>query len=301
MESLATGLAKGLDSYLQLNNKNQQEVGMANYKSQLETQKNETETKYKQSLEGTITPDSGKELFSKVSPEFGDAAYNALTQFKTKNGRDMTLKEANDTLDPIMKSLESKNSKSNIKHYMGNDPEGNAIFSDNSGNMFGPDGNIYSGKVLPKSSTMPTSSTRSSAEFATTILPHITEMRSLIAEADKAGYIGPGAGRVYNQFMAGKIGSTGDDKADMLLGKLRSMDSLLKTGAMRVHFGSRGGQNMYEHFSQMLNTGKQSAALLNGSLDTMENFMKGYADAGNLGGEKHAPTSTNKDPLGLGI
>jgi hypothetical protein len=126
----------------------------------------------------------------------------------------------------------------------------------------------------------PTSSTKASAEFATTIIPHIDTMRNLITEADSLGYIGPASGRVYNEFLAGKVGSTGDPNADQLLGKLRAYDSLLKTGAMRVHFGARGGQQMYEHFSDLLNSGKQSASILNGTLDGIEDFMQGYAEAG---------------------
>lgn len=137
----------------------------------------------------------------------------------------------------------------------------------------------------------PTSSTRASAEFASTIIPHIDSMRNLIEDADSRGYIGPAAGRIYGDFLAGRVGSTGDKEADQLLGQLRSYDSLLKTGAMRVHFGARGGTQMYDHFSDMLNTGKQSAAMLNGSLDTIEDFMKGYADAGKPGGLNTLPNN----------
>ncbi len=125
----------------------------------------------------------------------------------------------------------------------------------------------------------PTSQTKSTAEFARTIIPHIDTLRNLVEEADQKGYIGPAAGRVYGEFLAGKVGSTGDREADQLLGRLRATDSLMKTGTMKVHFGSRGGSQMYDHFSDMLNTGKQSKAVLNGALDGIEEFMQGYSDA----------------------
>ncbi len=287
-----TGMSSAFDQYLKGNVQEQQNVSQYGQEKAIDAQyADKTE-------EGKLTPEMAGSLFSQVSPEFGQAAQKAVTDFKTANNRDMTIKEANSALDPVMKALEIKNKPSApSKYYMGNDPDGNAIFGDKNGNMFGPDGSAYQGKVLPKSSNMPTSSTRSSSEFATTILPHIDEMRQMIKDADSKGYIGPAAGRVYGQFMAGKVGSTGNDDADQLLGKMRAMDSLLKTGSMRVHFGARGGANMYDHFSDMLNTGKQSAAMLNGSLDTMQKFMEGYAAAGKPAG--NSKPENNNDPLGI--
>lgn len=166
--------------------------------------------------------------------------------------------------------------------FVGNSADGTPVLMNKQGEFkLGDVGGTGNSPVLPKSSTMPTSQARSTAEFAETVLPHIDEMRSLIQQADAAGYIGPAAGRIYGEFLVGKVGSTGDAQADQLLGHLRAVDSLMKTATMKVHFGSRGGQQMYDHFSEMLNTGKQSAATLNGALDGIESFMQGYAQAGN--------------------
>lgn len=134
--------------------------------------------------------------------------------------------------------------------------------------------------ILPKSATQQTAAVRDSAAYAKTLLPHIQQMRDTIAQADAKGYIGPAAGRVYGEFLTGKVGSTGNADADQLLGNLRAQDSLLKSGALKVHFGSRGGQAMYEHFSDILNSGKQSAQTLNGALNGVQEFIQGYADAG---------------------
>lgn len=184
------------------------------------------------------------------------------------------------------------------KVFIGNDEEGNPLFADKGGTI--TPGSVPSGgPVLPKSSTIPTASTRASAEFADSIVPHIKEMRNLVSEADQKGYIGPAAGRVYNQFMSGKVGTTGNPDADKLLGRLRASDSLLKTGAMRVHFGARGGTQMYDHFSDLLNSGRQSAAMLNGSLDTLESFMQGYSDAGKPKGGRARSGGAKGDPLGI--
>lgn len=176
-------------------------------------------------------------------------------------------------------SSKGGSSSTGSQHYIGNAEDGSPVNQDKQGNFF-VNGQPYNGKILSKSSETATASTRSSAEFAKTVVPHIQDMRNLVKEADQKGYIGPAAGRAYNQFMAGSVGSTGNPDADKLLGRLRATDSLLKTGAMKAHFGARGGQQMYDHFSELLNSGKQSAAMLNGSLDTLESFMQGYADAG---------------------
>lgn len=165
------------------------------------------------------------------------------------------------------------------RNFIGNDAQGNPLFADKEGNISLGKVPGAGGHVLPKTSTMPTSQTRASGEFADTLMPHIQHMRELIQAADAKGYIGPAAGRGYSDFLVGKVGTTGNPEADNLLGELRATDSLVKTAAMKVHFGSRGGQEMYDHFSNMLNTGRQSAAVLNGSLNGIQSFMQGYSDA----------------------
>jgi hypothetical protein len=192
------------------------------------------------------------------------------------------------------------------KTFVGNDSQGRPLFADKAGNI--SLGNVPGGgPVMPKSSTMPTSSTRGSAEFASALVPHVQQMRNLIQQADAKGYIGPVAGRVYGDFLAGKVGTTGNPDADALLGNLRTTDSLIKSGMLRTHFGARGGQQMYQNFSNMLNSGKQTAAMMNGSLDSMSSFLKGYAQAGNTGqiqsdGNPNVDSGVpgqSSDPLGL--
>lgn len=139
----------------------------------------------------------------------------------------------------------------------------------------------------------PTSSMQTMGQTAATLIPHVQEMRDLIEQADKKGLIGPAAGRTMSDFLAGKLGSTGDPETDHLLGRLRSTDSLMKSGMLRTHFGAKGGQQMYGVFSNMLNTGKQSKPMLNGVLDTFESFAKGYAQAGGAGAPSGAANAGN--------
>src|SRR5947207_3753874 len=105
LSGLATGLAQGLTGYLQGNIQQKRQQENAQFQTGLQTQQAETLESYKQGLEGTMTPDMGSQLFSQVSPEFGQAAFKALTDFKQSKGRDMTIKEAGEALDPVMKGL----------------------------------------------------------------------------------------------------------------------------------------------------------------------------------------------------
>lgn len=114
--------------------------------------------------------------------------------------------------------------------------------------------------------------------MAKTLPVHIQELRDLIDEADQKGYIGPVAGRVYQEYLAGKVGSTGDPDADALLGHLKAADTLMASAMMRTHYGGRGAQQAYENFRNLLPNGG-SRELLEGSLDEFSKYIKGYSTA----------------------
>lgn len=297
LSGLVEGLSKGLTSYLQAGQQQQRQQQNFAFQQQQEQQTHATEGQTDIDQAGKVTPDMAEQLIPGAS--------KWIQSFQQQNNRLPTIKEANDGLLSVqekLKALENKN-KPTKKSYAGNDEEGNPILSDTEGKFYNSEGQPYTGKILPKSSTMPTSTTRSSAEFASTLMPHLDRLDQLIDQADKAGLVGPVKGRIFNDFLAGKIGSTGDPKTDALLGELRAFDSLAKSGTLKVHFGSRGGQQMYEKFNDMLNSGKQSATSMHGAIAGIRDFMKGYAQAGDVGqlrGGESAPESVDpKDPLGI--
>lgn len=123
-----------------------------------------------------------------------------------------------------------------------------------------------------------TQSSKSSAEFAGTLLPHIDEFEGLVHQAAQKNLIGPAAGRLNSQFLAGKIGSTGNPETDELLGQLKSEAMLLASGMTRMHFGARGGQQIVDKFSSLTDVNKLSEPLLRGDLKTMRTFAQGYRD-----------------------
>lgn len=143
-----------------------------------------------------------------------------------------------------------------------------------------PDGTV--GTTQTKTQLTPTSQTRASGEFAASVIPHIQDFKGQITVADQAGYLGPLRGR-YQQFMTGQIGSTGNDADDYMLGKLKSTRDFLASASMKAHVGNRGGGEMLEHFLSDMDTGKQSAAVLQGELDGLLPFMEGYVEAGKGG------------------
>lgn len=150
------------------------------------------------------------------------------------------------------------------------------------------------GLIGTSTTNVPPAQVRTTSVVAQQVLPHFDEVRSLINQADAKGLIGPRAGRVYSKFLAGKVGTTGDAEADKLLGDLRTKSSLLASAALKVHFGARGGQQMYEHFTKNLDTTFQSKALLEGELNGFQSFLESYANPnpqGNIGGAQQ-PTSS---------
>lgn len=138
--------------------------------------------------------------------------------------------------------------------------------------------------------TGPTAQSRNMAQMAATVAPHLDKLDALIDQADKAGYIGPAKGRVYRRLLAGEVGSTGDPKADRLLGNLVGANQLAASAMLRTHFGGRGAQQIMAKFQQQLSEGA-SAELLHGTLDEWRDYINSYSQMGGEG-QKVSPLDT---------
>lgn len=99
----------------------------------------------------------------------------------------------------------------------------------------------------------------------------IDEALKQVDAADKAGLLGPGAGRAYGQFLAGTVGSTGDEKKDTQLGALRSAISTLKISYPGAITGGAGGRgvSLTNRLDKVLNDEHMSASLIKGALTDM--------------------------------
>lgn len=126
--------------------------------------------------------------------------------------------------------------------------------------------------VLP----MLAGSQRAQRDSAQQVVSHFAETRTSIEEADKRGLLGPLQGR-WADFLAGKIGSTGNPENDQLLGDLRTDILLIKSGTTRAHFGARGGITYIEKMDEVLNSDKMSKAALLGSLTAAERWLSTYS------------------------
>lgn len=125
---------------------------------------------------------------------------------------------------------------------------------------------------------------------------HIDEIRAEIEEADRRGLLGPTLGR-WNEFLAGRAGSTGDEANDVLLGKLRMDVSAIKSGFAMVHGGARGGSSitLAQRWDKVMDSGKMSKGELMGALDGIQGWLNSYATDPTKA-EETKPASTDQKP-----
>ncbi len=135
------------------------------------------------------------------------------------------------------------------------------------------------------STSVPTMGTRTRAEFATGLLPHVDDAIALVKKMDKEGKLGPLKGR-WNEFLAGKVGA-GDAEFDAL----RTDIGLLQTGMMVPHVGARGGVSLISKFKGMVDSGKMDATGLTTSLGEWKKFLNTYQHEGELKGWGTEPES----------
>jgi hypothetical protein len=117
-----------------------------------------------------------------------------------------------------------------------------------------------------------TGTTRTMVETAPKVLDLVDRIKGQINDLDKSGALGPGMSR-WNEFWSGKVGTDNPQ-----FRALMTNTTLLSTLLMRMHMGARGGQQIMQHFDQMIGAGHQSAANLRSSLDQIElyaNDVKG--------------------------
>lgn len=126
--------------------------------------------------------------------------------------------------------------------------------------------------------------TRTREDLADRVSTHFDDIQQMLDEANKKGVLGPIAGRTYNDFLAGKIGTTGDAATDELLGELRQNLSLARSGLAQLH--GRGGANVgiVQGLEKNMDAGHMSYDELKGSLKAMKSWVDTYAKKKGSGG-----------------
>lgn len=129
------------------------------------------------------------------------------------------------------------------------------------------------GKVAgPESAT-----TKNRRDMATAVGSHFDDVSSLIDEADSKGLLGPIAGRTFADFMAGKVGSTGNAENDALLGDLRTSMSMIRSGTASLHGRTGANVGIAKDIEKKMDEGHMSAAELKGSLKALKSWVDTYA------------------------
>ena len=161
--------------------------------------------------------------------------------------------------------------------------------------MIGPDGKVLrlqpgqnapQGGMTPSgfsSINVPTSQTRTMAETAPKVQDLATRIGQLVDQQAKT--LGPAASR-WSEFMAGKVGAPNPEFT-----KLRTDVGLLQTALMRMHVGARGGEQIMEHFRNLIDVAKQSPENLKAAIGEIQEYAKQVAaevkrGSGAAGGEK---------------
>jgi len=143
-----------------------------------------------------------------------------------------------------------------------------------------------------KSPSAPTSSVKQQAQQSQDLVSLSKSVRDEIAKAQANGSLGPYSGRI-SELMTGKVGAD-----DPQFAKLRTLGAMYLTGAMKAHFGARGGQQMYDHFKALMDTGKMTEGDLLGAMDGFETFFGQYAKRVQSAGAAH--TGRNQPAQGGG-
>ena len=136
------------------------------------------------------------------------------------------------------------------------------------------------------SMNVPTSQTRAMAETAPKVIDLANRSEQLIDEQIKS--LGPAASR-WNEFMAGKIGAPNPEFT-----KLRTNIGLLQTSLMRMHVGARGGEQIMEHFRDLIDAAKQDPQNLKAALDEIKAYAQEVGASGGTGTAKETNEAASR-------
>lgn len=139
---------------------------------------------------------------------------------------------------------------------------------------------------------------RTRKNMADTVKEHVPQAMALIEEADQKGLLGPIMGR-WSDFLANRLGSTGDQDTDDLMGQLAFTMSGLRTGFANVHGGARGGGSiqMTEMWKAIYDSKFMSKDRLMGALKAEQDWLAKYGSQP----KGAAPPQDPNDPLSLGL
>jgi hypothetical protein len=118
----ASGLLSAIQGYLGGQMQQQRDLQTDKAKADIDVQKQLALAKGAQDMEGHVTPEMAHQMFSTISPEFGQAAANYADQFQKQNNRFLTVSEAKNGMDSVfekimkMKEMKGSNADKESNH-----------------------------------------------------------------------------------------------------------------------------------------------------------------------------------------
>lgn len=125
---------------------------------------------------------------------------------------------------------------------------------------------------------------------------HFEKTLQQLDEADKRGLLGPLKGRTMTEFMAGKVGTTGNAESDELLGRLRMNLGMLSTGVASLHGRAGANAGIAKEIQRKMDEGYMDPALIRGGLTSLKEWADRYAgDGKKSGGDSKKVTRYDMD------
>jgi hypothetical protein len=216
---------------------------------------------------GTTLPKDPKEAAERNANEYNDFA----TGMKAKN--------PNITPDEIARNWTQFKAQTNAQYEKA--PQTLMIDPSGMAQRITPGSHVAQGSTSASglsSENVDTAPTRQMQETAPKVIDLVDRTTQLIDQQIKS--LGPAASR-WSEFMAGKVGAPNPEFT-----KLRTNAALLQTLILRMHLGSRGGQQMMAHFKDLIDVGKQSPENMKAALEEIKayaNDVKKSTKEGNKG------------------
>jgi hypothetical protein len=114
-------------------------------------------------------------------------------------------------------------------------------------------------------------------DMASRVVSHFGTVEEQLKEANDRGLLGPLAGRTFTDFMAGRVGSTGNDADDELIGELRQNLGLVRSGVASLHGRAGANAGIAASIEKKMDEGHMSYAELSGGLKALKNWATTYA------------------------
>jgi hypothetical protein len=132
-----------------------------------------------------------------------------------------------------------------------------------------------------------TGSTKSQGQAAGAVAEHIPAFQESVKRLAAKGELGPVMGRL-NTYLTSGYGGNDQDVAEFV-----TTVGLLNSGAVRAHFGAKGGAEILASFDKKLNTAQTPEALI-GSTNAIQEFLNTYKTMGSNANTPHTGVGGKK-------